>query len=177
MEKNFTTYEYMSRKVRVGAQSRTADLYEAFGWELTETLPAAMEGVTLSFKRARKLPHKPELDRLQRKAEEVQANLERLERSKKSGASTFALIFGCLAALVLGGGMSLVMTVENSLAALIGGIALGIVGLVLCAVNYPIYRHRADKKTGELLPVIDEQEEKLANLLEQANDLLSADII
>lgn len=173
MEKNFATYEYMSRRVKMGDQSRVTDLYEAFGWELTET-SASAEGAALSFKRDRKIPHKPELDRLQRKAEETKANLDRLERSKKSGASVFSLVFGCLAALVLGGGMSLVMTVENSLPALICGIFLGIVGVVLCAVNYPIYRRKADKKTAELIPVIDEQEEKLANLLEQANDLLAA---
>ena len=112
MEKNFATYEYMSRRVKMGDQSRVTDLYEAFGWELTET-SASAEGAALSFKRDRKIPHKPELDRLQRKAEETKANLDRLERSKKSGASVFSLVFGCLAALVLGGGMSLVMTVEN----------------------------------------------------------------
>lgn len=170
----FTSYEYMSKKAEIEEQSRVIDLYEAFGWELTGTTSAAMNEVTLSFKRDRKIPHKPELDRLQRRAEETRNNLRHLEKGKKSGANTFALVFGCLAVLVLGGGMSLVMTMQNSLPALIGGIALGIVGLVLCGVNYPIYRRLADKKTEQLLPVIDEQEEKLANLMEQANDLMKA---
>lgn len=170
----FTSYEYMSKKAEIEEQSRVIDLYEAFGWELTGTTSAAMNEVTLSFKRDRKIPHKPELDRLQRRAEETRYNLRHLEKGKKSGANTFALVFGCLAVLVLGGGMSLVMTMQNSLPALIGGIALGIVGLVLCGVNYPIYRRLADKKTEQLLPVIDEQEEKLANLMEQANDLMKA---
>lgn len=34
-----------------------------------------------------------------------------------------------------------------------------------------------EKKTGELLPIIDDNEEKLANILEKGNDLLKADLI
>ena len=62
-------------------------------------------------------------------------------------------------------------------AALVGGIVLGIIGIVLCGVNYPIYKRLASQKTKALLPVIDEAEEKLANLLERGNELLSAERI
>ena len=73
--------------------------------------------------------------------------------------------------------MCLVMLVEDSIPALIGGIALGIVGLVLCGINYLIYSKLAAKKTKEILPVIDQTEEKLANILEKGNELLKADLI
>ena len=93
------------------------------------------------------------------------------------GASVFSYIFGCIAALLLGGGMSLIMLNQNNFAAFVGGIALGIAGIALCCVNYFIYKKMVEKKTGELLPIIDDNEEKLANILEKGNDLLKADLI
>ena len=175
-EKDFVSYEYRTVSVKAKDQARVMDLYEAFGWEVTGTSPA-LDGVTLSLKRDRHIPHKQELVKLERQAEDTFARIGGLERSKTQGASVFSYIFGCIAALILGGGMSLVMLVEGSIPALVGGIVLGIIGIVLCGVNYPIYKRLASQKTKALLPVIDETEEKLANLLERGNELLSAERI
>ena len=175
-EKDFVSYEYRTVSVKAKDQARVMDLYEAFGWEVTGTSPA-LDGITLSLKRDRHIPHKQELVKLERQAEDTFARIGGLERSKTQGASVFSYIFGCIAALILGGGMSLVMLVEGSIPALVGGIVLGIIGIVLCGVNYPIYKRLASQKTKALLPVIDETEEKLANLLERGNELLSAERI
>lgn len=175
-EKDFVSYEYRTVSVKAKDQAQAMDLYEAFGWEVTGTSPA-LDGITLSLKRDRHIPHKQELVKLERQAEDTFACIGGLERSKTQGASAFSYIFGCIAALILGGGMSLVMLVEGSIPALVGGIVLGIIGIVLCGVNYPIYKRLASKKTKALLPVIDETEEKLANLLERGNELLSAERI
>ena len=175
-EKDFVSYEYRTVSVKAKDQARVMDLYEAFGWEVTGTSPA-LDGITLSLKRDRHIPHKQELVKLERQAEDTFSRIGGLERSKTQGASAFSYIFGCIAALILGGGMSLVMLVEGSIPALVGGIVLGIIGIVLCGVNYPIYKRLASQKTKALLPVIDEAEEKLANLLERGNDLLSAERI
>ena len=175
-EKDFVSYEYRTVSVKAKDQARVMDLYEAFGWEVTGTSPA-FDGVTLSLKRDRHIPHKQELVKLERQAEDTFARIGGLERSKTQWASAFSYIFGCIAALILGGGMSLVMLVEGSIPALVGGIVLGIIGIVLCGVNYPIYKRLASQKTKALLPVIDETEEKLANLLERGNELLSAERI
>lgn len=175
-EKDFVSYEYRTVSVKAKDQTRVMDLYEAFGWEVTGTSPA-LDGVTLSLKRDRHIPHKQELVKLERQAEDTFARIGGLERSKTQGASVFSYIFGCIAVLILGGGMSLVMLVEGSIPALVGGIVLGIIGIVLCGVNYPIYKRFSSQKTKALLPVIDEAEEKLANLLERGNDLLSAERI
>lgn len=176
-EKDFISYEYKTATAKNGEQAKAADLYEAFGWEITGSAPAFTGGVTLSLKRDRKLKHKQELNKLERKAEETLEAIGGFRKSQTRGARIFAILFGCLAALVLGGGMSLVMTIPNSLPAMVCGIFLGLVGIALCSVNYPIYRKMADKKTKELLPVIDDHEEKLANLLEQGNDLLRTEFI
>lgn len=175
-EKDFVSYEYRTVSVKEKDQAKAMDMYEAFGWEVTGT-SSALDGVTLSLKRDRHIPHKQELVKLERQAEDTFARIGGLERSKTQGASAFSYIFGCIAALILGGGMSLVMLVEGSIPALVGGIVLGIIGIVLCGVNYPIYKRLASQKTKALLPVIDETEEKLANLLERGNELLSAERI
>ncbi len=176
-EKDFVAYEYKTVSVKAKEQAKAMDMYEAFGWEVTGTAASPAGGVTLSFKRDRKQKHRQELNKLERQAEETLETLNGLERSKTTGASVFAYLFGIVGALLLGGGMSLVMLIENSIPALVGGIVLGIVGLFLCGVNYVIYQKLAAKKTKEVLPVIDQTEEKLANILEKGNDLLRAELI
>lgn len=176
-EKDFVTYEYRTKTVKAEAQTRAMDLYESFGWEVTAITPTAIDGVTLSLKRDRKQRHKHELNKIERQAEGVYSTIESLHRAKTMGPSIVAYIFGIVSALILGGGISLVMLVENSTPALIGGIALGLFGIVLCGVNYPIYRKSVTAKTNKLLPIIDDNEEKLSNLLEKGNELLKADII
>lgn len=176
-EKDFVSYEYRTKTVKVKDQSKAIDMYEAFGWEVTATTPTVVDGVTLSLKRDRKLKHKQELTKLERQAEDAFETINGLHRAKTMGASIFAYIFGIFATLVLGGGMCLVMLIENSIPALAGGIALGVIGIVLCGVNYAVYSKIAAKKTKEILPIIDDNEEKLANILEKGNDLLSTNLI
>ena len=176
-EKDFVSYEYKTVTVKAKDQTKAADMYEAFGWEITATRAVVPDGVVLSLKRDRKQKHKSELAKLERQAEAISDTISGLESSKTLGASIFSYIFGIVAALVLGGGMCLVMLTENNLSAMVGGILLGIVGIVLCAVNYPVHRKIVAKKTRQILPIIDDNEEKLANLLEKGNELLRADII
>ena len=176
-EKDFVSYEYKTVSVKSKDRAKAMDLYEAFGWEITGTASAATGNTTLSLKRDRRLPHKQELNKLERQAEDTFAAINGLERSKTLWASVFAYIFGCFAALVLGGGMCLTMLIEGSIPAMVGGIVLGVVGIALCAVNYIIYKKLVEKKTKSLLPVIDQTEEKLANTLEKGNDLLRAELL
>ncbi len=169
-KKNFVTYEYATKTVSVGKQAAEVDLREAFGWEATGSEPSIAGGVTLSFKRDRKLPNKTELIRLERKADNINRTLAHLEGEKTKSASVFGYVFGSLGALVLGGGMSLCMLVQT-LPAMIGGIALGVVGIAMVSVNYLLYKKIAEKKTEKLQPTIEETEEKLAIVCEQAHGL------
>lgn len=175
-EKDFVSYEYKTVSVKAKEQFKTADMYEAFGWEVT-AVSTSLDGVTLSLKRNRKIPHKPELSRLERQAENVLHTIDNLESSKTRFASIFSYTFGIIATLVFGGAMCLVMLYENSIPALIGGIVLGVLGIFLCSVNYPIYRKMVAQKSKTVLPVIDDSEEKLANILEEGNDLLKTAVI
>lgn len=176
-EKDFMSYEYRTKTVKAKDQTRAIDMYEAFGWEVTATAPAVVDSVVISLKRDRKLKHKLELTKLERQAEDTFETINGLHRAKTKGASIFAYVFGVIAALIFGGGMCLVMLNTNSIQAIVGGVALGVIGLVLCGVNYRIYSRLAAKKTKQLLPVIDDNEDKFANLLEKGNDLLNTEII
>ena len=64
--------------------------------------------------------------------------LKALDRKVKRTAEIFAYTFGSAGALVLGTGMSLAMKVIGSSMAL--GIGVGLVGLGIVSVTYPIYK-------------------------------------
>ena len=82
-----------------------------------------------SLKRDRRQKHKQELTKLERQAEGTFETVNGLNRAKTAGASVFAYIFGCIATLVLGGGMCLTMLTQNNIPAFVGGIILGIAGI------------------------------------------------
>ncbi len=173
-EKDFVSYEYMTKQVKANEQTKIMDMYEAFGWEATSTTSTINGNLNISFRRNRKQNHKQELNKLQRQAEEMNNIINQLNCAKTSFANIFAYSFGIIAALILGGGMSMVMTIKNNIPVMIGGIILGILGIILCGVNYFIYKKIVEKKTKNILPTIDENEEKLANILEKGNDLLQS---
>lgn len=176
-EKDFVSYEYRTKTVKAKDQSKAMDMYEAFGWEVTSATPALTDAVTLSLKRDRKQKHKQELTKLERQAEEVFASINALEKGKTSFATAVAIVFGVIATLILGGGMSMVMLETANVSYLAGGILLGLAGIVLCCINYPLYKIISAKKTKQVLPLIDDNEEKLAIIMEKGNDLLHTDMI
>lgn len=70
--------------------------------------------------------------------------LKKLDTMVKRPADVFAYIFGSIGAIIMGSGMSLVMT---DIAGIVGiqnpmlyGIVIGILGLFMVIVNYPIYK-------------------------------------
>lgn len=174
--RDYISYEYQTKTVKLSDQSKAIDMYESFGWEVTQT-NQTLGGVLISFKRDRKINHKQELVRLERKAEETMDSISHLEKSKKSGATIFSVLFGIISALILGGGMSLIMVEKPSWTFLVVGVVLGVVGILLCSITYFIYKKMVEKKTKQVLPIIDEQNEQLANILEQGNDLLKMEIV
>ena len=70
--------------------------------------------------------------------------LRELDRKVRRPANIFAYIFGSIAAIIMGAGMSLVMTdigaMVGILNPLVPGIVVGIIGMALALVNYPMYK-------------------------------------
>lgn len=70
--------------------------------------------------------------------------LKELDAKVKRPANVFAYIFGSISAIIMGSGMSLVMTdiaetvgIENPM---LYGIVIGVVGMLMAIINYPIYK-------------------------------------
>ena len=70
--------------------------------------------------------------------------LKALDAKVKRPAKVFGYAYGSIGAIVMGAGMSLVMTDIGSMLGmketLIPGIAVGIVGLAMSCTTYPIYK-------------------------------------
>ena len=70
--------------------------------------------------------------------------LRELDAKVKRPANIFAYIFGSISAIIMGSGMSLVMTDIGATigitSALVPGIAIGVLGLGMALLTYPIYK-------------------------------------
>ena len=72
--------------------------------------------------------------------------LKKLDNKAKLPATIFTYTWGIVSALVFGTGMCLAMQVIGSgLAGMVLGIAVGIIGMIGCVVNYPIYKKMLEK--------------------------------
>ena len=72
--------------------------------------------------------------------------LKKLDNKAKLPATIFTYSCGIISALVFGTGMSLAMQVIGSgIGGMILGILVGIIGLIGCGVNYPIYKKMLEK--------------------------------
>ena len=72
--------------------------------------------------------------------------LKKLDNKAKLPATIFTYSWGIVSALVFGTGMCLAMQVIGSdLAGMVLGIAVGIIGMIGCGVNYPIYKKMLEK--------------------------------
>ena len=66
--------------------------------------------------------------------------LRKLDKKAKMPALIFAYTFGIISSLVLGTGMCLAMQVlDGGMIGMVIGIIVGVIGMVGCGVNYPIY--------------------------------------
>ncbi|MBE6668363.1 MAG: dihydropteridine reductase [Ruminococcaceae bacterium] len=89
--------------------------------------------------------------------------LRELDAKVKRPANVFAYVFGSISAIVMGAGMSLVMTDIGATigitSALVPGIAIGVVGLCMALLTYPIYKKilnsRKKKYGAEILSLSD----------------------
>ena len=70
--------------------------------------------------------------------------LKELDAKVKRPVNVFSYVFGAVSAIIMGAGMSLVMTdigAQIGIAdAMVPGVVIGVVGLVLAIVNYPVYK-------------------------------------
>lgn len=99
--------------------------------------------------------------------EDKMERLRKLDRSVGQRATTVSLIVGVLGVLVLGFGMSLVMTDlgevfgMSQMVALVVGIIIGLVGMVPVALAYPLYHKVITQERARIAPEILQLSEEL----------------
>ena len=89
--------------------------------------------------------------------------LKALDKKVKKPANVFAIIFGSISVIIMGSGMSLVMTDIGSIlgiaSPLVPGIIIGVVGLLMALVTYPMYKKilnsRKKKYADEIIKLSD----------------------
>ncbi|MBQ7321516.1 MAG: dihydropteridine reductase [Clostridia bacterium] len=93
--------------------------------------------------------------------------LRALDAKVKRPATVFGYIFGSVSAIVMGAGMSLVMTDIGATlglaSTLVPGIAVGVVGMGMALLTYPIYRAILNRRKKKFAPQILRLSEKIMN--------------
>ena len=81
-----------------------------------------------------------------------------LDKKVNRPANVFAYVLGSVGAIVMGAGMSLVMTEIGAILGIANampiGIAVGVVGLAIALVNYPIYKKILNSRKKKFAPEI-----------------------
>ena len=94
------------------------------------------------------------------KEENKMERLRKLHQSASQKAQAWAIALGVIGALILGTGMSLIMTdlgavlsIRQELAFMLG-VSIGLIGLVLVALAYPVYNRILKKERERIAPEI-----------------------
>lgn len=90
-------------------------------------------------------------------------SLKKLDAKVKKPANVFAYVFGSIAAIIMGSGMSLVMTEIGETVGIANpmviGIVIGVIGMLMAIVNYPVYKKilglRRKKYADEIIALSD----------------------
>lgn len=84
--------------------------------------------------------------------------LKKLDQKVKTFPQTFALTFGIISSLVFGSGMCFAMKVIGN--SMLLGIILGLIGILLMSINYPMYKrmlqNRKNKYGSDILRLAQE---------------------
>ena len=94
--------------------------------------------------------------------------LRELDAKVKRPANVFSYIFGSISAIVMGAGMSLIMTdiaekIGLGVDPMLPGIIIGIVGMVMALVNYPIHKGIMSARKKKYAPEIFALSDKIMN--------------
>ena len=93
--------------------------------------------------------------------------LKALDTKVKKPANVFGYTYGSIGTIVMGAGMSLVMTDIGAMiglaSAMIPGIVIGVVGLGMALSTYPIYKKILSSRKKKYAPEILELSERIMN--------------
>lgn len=165
---NFIGYEYKELRIERGMEGIYLDSFPCFGWEADTASGSALNAVIkeLRFKRDRSIRNKAELTRLQRQFEASVHEITALEKSRTAKASIAAFSIGIIATALLAGATF----------SYLGGVLwlmvlLAIPGFLGWILPYFCYRSLYEKRSGEILPLIEAKYDEIYEICEKANRL------
>ena len=88
------------------------------------------------------------------------SRLRKLDAKVSQKATMVSLVLGVVGALVMGSGMSLIMTDMGEILEVTGivgmfvGIFIGVIGIILIALAYPVYSKVLEKEREKIAPEI-----------------------
>ena len=169
-KKEYTGYEYRDIIVKRDLAGLYEDNLINFGWQV-ESMSRGINGildVTLHLKRDRSLRNKAELSRLQNQFESRVHELQRLESSKKLGASAAAYSIGILGTAAMAGSVFVYQAGHIPLM-----ILLAIPGFIGWVVPYFCFNILFRKKSAVVNPYIEAKYDDIYETGKQAYSLLN----
>ena len=117
-----------------------------------------------SFKYTYSAKEQDEIRRIRQKYQDREENgisrLRKLDAKVSQKATMVSLVLGIVGVLVMGTGMSLIMTEFGSLLGLTGvlglvvGVIIGLVGIIIVVLAYPVYNTVLKKEREKIAPEI-----------------------
>ena len=118
------------------------------------------EGFSFTYSASEQEEIKKIRQKYQPREEDKMARLRRLDGEVTRKASVAALSIGIIGALIMGTGMSLVMTNLGEMLGLLGvmglivGIVIGVIGIVFVCCAYPVYNRIVKKEREKIAPEV-----------------------
>ncbi len=78
--------------------------------------------------------------------------LRSLDASVHSKATALSVAVGIIGALILGAGMSCIMVWSDKM--FVTGIILGVIGIIITVIAYPVYKIKSEKMRQKIAPEI-----------------------
>lgn len=172
---DYIGYEYKEKIVPAEMASLYMDSYPCFGWEPDPNSAYHNGGmlkvgkISLRFRRDRKLFNRMELTRLQRNFDGCVSEIERLEQSKTSAATMWALIIGLIGTAFMAGA---VFAIAATPPQVILCILLAIPAFIGWIVPFFIYKTVRYKRTEKVAELIEAKYDELYEICEKGNRLL-----
>lgn len=177
-KKEFVAYDYKEICTDRDKVSFMLDGYENFGWEADGNVYDSTEAVhnphhqkkaILHLKRNRRIINKTELTRLQRNFEACVNEIELLERSKTSKATSYALALGVVGTAFMAGATFAVTAQQPHI---ILCILLAIPGFIGWIFPFFVYKKVVREQTKKVKVLIEQKYDEVYSICEKGNKLL-----
>ena len=160
-------YEYKTIKTKGKIGILKKDIMESLGYEICE----AKLGVSC-FRRDYELSKNEELKELEANILNSCDIVSRCENKRKNVPNVISIIFGVIACLVMGGGMSLYMAYDYEVI----GIIVGVIGMLLMIPPYFIYKGIYEKNNCKVMSKINEEYDKINVWSAKALEIVKSDV-